>query len=217
MIQALVFDFDGLIIDTEVPIFSAWQETYAQYGAYLEFGEWEVNIGRSGIFDPSKRLEQLTGLNLDRNALVTQTRARSLAMVIDQPILPGILDIITEAANQGFKLGVASSSTEEWVEGHLRRLGLRNMFTSVRCRDHVGVKKPDPAVYNATLEQLGVGKESALAFEDSPPGLHAAKAAGIKCVVIPSILTRHRDFTGADLIIDSMENYGLETLLTILD
>ena len=105
---------------------------------------------------------------------------------------------------------------EEWVENHLRRLGLRSFFTSVKCRDHVGVKKPDPAVYNAVLEQLEVENKSAVAFEDSPPGLHAAKAAGMKCVVIPSTLTKHRDFTGADLIIDSLENYDLKVLLSIL-
>ena len=216
MIQAIVFDFDGLIIDTEVPIFTAWQQTYAAYGVEMPFAEWEVNIGRSGVFVAVGRLEELTGLSLDRDAVQTDTRVRSMAMVVEQPLLPGVREAIDAAASLGLKLSVASSSTEEWVEGHLARLGLRSRFASVRCRDHVGAKKPDPAVYNAALEQLGVQANQAVALEDSPHGLNAAKAAGMQCVAVPSTLTLHMDFGGADLVIGSLADHSLQTLLSML-
>jgi HAD superfamily hydrolase (TIGR01509 family) len=217
MIQAIIFDFDGLIIDTEVPIFTAWQQTYATYGAEMPFAEWEVNIGISGVFDAVRRLEELTGLTLDRESVLMDTRARSMAMVIEQPLLPGVREVIDGAVSLGLKLGVASSSTEQWVEGHLERLGLRSHFGSVRCRDHVGAKKPDPAVYNAALQQLGVPANQAVALEDSAHGLHAALAAGMQCVAVPSILTQHMDFTGADLVVNSLAEHSLQTLLSMLE
>ena len=216
MIQALIFDFDGLIIDTEVPIFTAWQQTYAAYGKEMPLSEWEVNIGISGVFDAVGRLEELTGLTLDRDTVTTDTRARSMAMVVQQPLLPGVREAINDAMALGLKLGVASSSSKEWVEGHLERLGLRPHFGSVRSRDHVGAKKPDPAVYNAALAQLGVQASNAVALEDSPHGLHAAKAAGMQCVAVPSTLTQHMDFTGADLIVNSLADHSLQTLLSML-
>lgn len=216
MIQAIVFDFDGLIIDTEVPIFTAWQQTYAAYGMEMPFAEWEVNIGISGVFDAVGRLEELTGLTLDRESVQADTRARSMAMVVQQPLLPGVREAIDDAMSLGLKLGVASSSTKEWVEGHLERLGLRPHFGSVRSRDHVGAKKPDPAVYIAALQQLGVPANQAVALEDSAHGLHAAKAAGMQCIAVPSTHTRHMDFTGADLVVDSLAEHSLQTLLSML-
>ena len=216
MIQAIVFDFDGLIIDTEVPIFTAWQQTYAAYGMEMPFAEWEVNIGISGVFDAVGRLEELTGLTLDRESVQADTRARSMAMVVQQSLLPGVREAIDDAMSLGLKLGVASSSTKEWVEGHLERLGLRPHFGSVRSRDHVGAKKPDPAVYIAALQQLGVPANQAVALEDSAHGLHAAKAAGMQCIAVPSTHTRHMDFTGADLVVDSLAEHSLQTLLSML-
>ena len=108
---------------------------------------------------------------------------------------------------------VASSSSLGWVEGHLVRLGLREHFTGIRCRDHVKRTKPDPDVYLAALEHLGLRPSEAIAIEDSPHGVSAAKAAGLVCVAVPNEVTRPLDFSHADLVIESFEALTLDEVL----
>ncbi len=219
MIRALVFDFDGLIVETETPALVSWQEIFREYGQELTHERWEENVGRGERIDIVGLLEQLSGRSLDAKALTARRRARHVEMVEAQPILPGVLRCIADARDLGFRLAVASSSSRRWVAGHLERIGLARHFDAVRCRDDadVGVGKPDPAVYLAALRALGVGADEAIAFEDSPRGVQAARNANIFVVAIPNDVTRRMGDAGADLTLHSLADMTLAEIVRIVE
>ncbi len=214
MIRGLIFDFDGLILDTEVPDFASWQEIYAAHGCELAFETWSGGIGTTKFaFDPFENLQMLAGRPLDREAIRAQRRKRYIAMNEAQPILPGVEAYLADARRLGLMIGVASSSTRDWVGSHLTRLGLHAHFACVKCSDDVRNTKPDPELYLLALEALGLAPEEAIALEDSPHGVAAAKQAGMFCVAVPNPLTSRLDLSRADLRLNSLADLPLEQLI----
>lgn len=216
MIKALVFDFDGLILETEEPIYQSWQELYREHGCRLSFEKWTSIIGTDEFeigWDPLAELEEMTGRPLDRERIAPSRRQRELDLIYTQPVLPGVLDYLQDARRLGLKIGLASSSSCDWVRGHLARLGLLDYFESLTASDDVQFTKPDPALYRTAVAELGVQPEQALALEDSPNGVLAAKRAGLFCVVVPNAMTRDLDLDHADLRLDSLADMSLEDLL----
>lgn len=217
MIRALVFDFDGLILETEQPIFLSWQELFASFGFPLPFEVWATTIGSAEAeFDPACELERLLGQPVDWSQVEPQRQQRELALISQQPILPGIEQTLQDARLLGLKIGLASSSSCKWVEGHLRERGLRAYFDVVRAADDVRRTKPDPELYLAVLAELGVPGQQAIALEDSPNGIRAAKAAGMRCVAVPNPLTRQLPLHEADLCLESLAEISLEKLLELV-
>jgi HAD superfamily hydrolase (TIGR01509 family) len=213
MIRAIVFDFDGLILDTELPEFQSWQEIYQTHGCTLSFAVWATCIGTVGAFDPYIYLEEQLGRAVDRAAVEAQQRQRCDALIAVQTVLPGVHDYLAEARRLGLHVGVASSSSRTWVHGHLTRLELSQHFLCIKCRDDVLHPKPDPALYQAALEALGVQPQEAIALEDSPHGITAAKRAGLFCVAVPNPLTSQLSLAHADLQIASLADMPLTRLL----
>ena len=211
--RLVVFDFDGLILDTEAPVYDAWQAIYAEHGQTLSFDKWAECIGTHDLFDPAVELASLCGRALDVAALTARHRTDCDALVAAQRVLPGVRERLEDARRLDVRLGVASSSSRAWVEGHLTRLGLREYFEVVRCRDDVKVVKPDPALYLAVLEATGVAAGEAVALEDSPNGVWAAKRAGMACVAVPNSLTARLDLAHADFTLRSLAELSLAELL----
>jgi len=218
MIQALIFDFDGLIVDTESPDYESWQQVYQSYGCELAVEKWGQIVGGTGAsdFDPHSHLEELCGQQLDREEIWISRRKQYLDELSVQPILPGVLDYLDEAERRGLQLAIASSSPENWVRGHLARLGIYQRFDAIKTADDVKRTKPDPELYLATLEALSRKPEQTLVFEDSPNGVKAAKAAGIYCVAVPNPLTTQLEFIGADLRLNSLSEKTLGELLQMV-
>ncbi len=213
MIRALVFDFDGLILETEVPIFQSWLELFQEYGLDLPFELWAQNIGTADeLFDPVSILSEHVGPQVDLSEAFQRRHSRELELIGDLP-LPGVIDTLNEARALGLKIGLASSSSCRWVEGQLSRLGLRHFFEVVQASDDVERTKPDPELFSSTVELLGVQPEQAIAFEDSPNGILAAKRAGLYCVAVPNDLTRQTDISQADLVLDSLADLPLRDLI----
>ena len=217
MIRAIVFDFDGLILDTEEPVYRSWVEVYEAHGERLPFERWVQIVGSTTAeFHPQRHLEERLGRPLPQEVLEGRVGRRT-EMILAQQVLPGILQHIDEAKSSGLKLGVASSSTRDWVSGHLERLGILGRFDCVRCRDDVNNAKPAPDLYIAVLDCLGVSPSQALAIEDSPNGVIAAKQAGMLCVAIPNSITAKLDLSHADLVLRSLADVSLSDLLKRLD
>jgi len=215
MIRGLIFDFDGLILDTEGPIFQSWVDLFYDHDVKLTLNEWASVIGRSSNehFDPFMLLEEKTGRDLPREKLLSQRYAQEIALCESQPILPGVVDMIMAARSHDLKLGVASSSNRDWVAQHLGRLNLLNYFHIIHTAEDVKKTKPDPELFNLTLNSLNLEPKEAIVFEDSPNGVTAAKAAGIFVVAVPNPLTRQLPLHHADLVIDSLADYTLDDII----
>jgi HAD superfamily hydrolase (TIGR01509 family) len=213
-IRGLIFDFDGLILETEEPDYQAWQEVYSAFGCTLPLAKWATHIGTAAaIFNPYDELEAQLGRPVDRAAIRAQRRRRFADLVAARAVLPGVLEYLTDAERLGLRLGVASSSSREWVVGHLGRLGLTDRFAAIACADEVSHTKPDPALYLVALTALDLRADEAIALEDSPNGIAAAKRAGLYCVAVPNALTRHLPLEAADLRLASLADLPLSLLV----
>ncbi len=213
MIRAVVFDFDGLILDTEEPVYRSWLEVYQAHGEELPFERWVQIVGSTTIgFHPQHHLEERLGRPLPKEVLDRRIGRRT-EMILANHLLPGVVQHIEAAKAAGLKVGVASSSTKEWVRGHLARLDILDRFDCLRCRDDVANAKPEPDLYIAVLDCLGVPAAEAFAIEDSPNGVLAAKRAGMRCVAIPNSITARLDLGQADVLLGSLAEVTLAELL----
>lgn len=209
-VRALIFDFDGLIVDSETPGYHAWSELYATYGCSLPFDKYSACIGTIGGFDLHAYLEEQSGRSFDRGELEAACNVRWLDLMKDQPLLPGIASCVSMAKAHGLKVAIASSSTHAWVARNLRKFGLLDEFDALCTRDDVDAVKPDPALYHLALKKLAVSAAEAIAFEDSPNGILAAKRAGIFCVAIPNPLTKDLPLDMADRRLNSLAEFELD-------
>lgn len=213
-IQGLIFDFDGLILDTESPEFEIWQEIFETYGTHLPLNEWQAALGASfAAFDPVVYLAEKTGQTIDHAAMHHDHRQRSLERIHQMDAIPGIVETLQQAQAMGLKLGVASSSPLKWVEPLLQKLGLFGYFDAIVCSDHVKNIKPDPELFLRCTHELGLTPTEMIAFEDSPNGIRAANAAGIFCVAVPNSLTRQLNIAHADLILEKANAIPLKDLI----
>jgi HAD superfamily hydrolase (TIGR01509 family) len=213
MIRAIIFDFDGLILDTEGPIYESWLEVYQAHGENLPFDQWVQIVGSTTArFNPQRDLEERLGRPLSKE-VVDQRIGRRTELILAQQLLPGVLRLLDSARAAGLKIGLASSSTSDWVSGHLARLGILDRFDCMRCRDQVANPKPQPDAYLAVLDCLRLSAAEAIAIEDSPNGVTAAKQAGLKCVAIPNPITARLDLSQADILFSSLAEVTLPQLL----
>lgn len=215
-IKAIVFDFDGTMIDTEGAIFRSWQDVYRQYGQDLPLSEWARVVGAPGLsFDPHDQLEQLVGAKIPREQLEADRLSREREYINALAVQPGVMELIDEATARGIGLAVASNSTFRWVERHLKRLNLLDRFGAICTADQVENPKPHPDLYLLAAERLGVAPHEAVAIEDSPTGALAAVSAGMYCVVVPIELTKGLTFETVDLTLSSLAEIDLDGLLSL--
>ena len=216
-IKALLFDFDGLILDTETPEFEVWQAIYREYSQELLAETWGQTVGGWGAshFDAAEHLAELVGDGINVEELRARHKFESDALTLSQPILPGVVDYLDEARRMGLRLSIASSSPHSWVDTHLDRLGLAHRFDSIICRDDVapGRTKPHPDLFLKALDAVDVNSDEAIVFEDSPNGVKAARAAGIFVISVPNPMTILLKTDGANLRLSSLADLPLERLL----
>jgi HAD superfamily hydrolase (TIGR01509 family) len=208
-LSAIILDFDGLIVDTETPIFEAWSAAFARRGQVLQLEEWQHALGTFRGFDPCGRLSELLGEKLDCDALDREVREPYLAACEAQPLLPGVVDLLEEARRFGLGTAVASSATRGWVTGWLGKHGIGGLFDGVCGREDVPRVKPAPDLFLLAAHRLGAAPPSCLVFEDSPNGIRAARAAGMRCVAVPNPVTRPLDLGGPDLVLDRAAEVSL--------
>lgn len=212
-VRALVFDFDGVVVDTEGPEYDAWQATWADYGHDLALEEWVACIGTVGGWDPLAELAARVGAGFDPDEAQRRRRARHHPVIraLAEP-LPGVLDLLVEARARGLRTAIASSSDDAWVPPLLEQLGLVAHFEHLSLYDGTCPAKPAPDLYLRACAALGVAPAEAIAIEDSPNGVAAAKAAGLTCVAVPHGLTRGLDLSAADLVLGTLRGVTLDAL-----
>ncbi len=214
MIDALIFDFDGLILNTEFTEYLSWQEVFLSFGVPFPLAVWQQHIGAI-TFDPYAFLDTAVGHAVDRDAIEPRRRQRDREFLTQETMMPGVMDYLQAAREMGLLIGLASSSPHHWVDEHLQRLDITPYFAVVACRDDVDdCPKPDPAVYHFALAQLGVAPGMALALEDSLNGVRAAKAAGVRVTAVPNNMTHTLDFSLADYRLASLADMPLSQLIT---
>lgn len=216
MIRALVFDFDGLILETETPSYETWAEIFREHGHELPMDRWHGYVGSDTGFDPAGHLAALVGEGFDREATQARRDARKTELIAALDVMVGVREYVADAKRLGLRLAIASSSSRVWVLGHLERLRLHSEWDAVRTRDDVARTKPAPDLYLSAVAALGVAPNEAVAFEDSTNGIAAAKAAGLLCVVVPNALTAGMDLSRADVKLSSLAETPLEELLAVL-
>lgn len=209
----MVFDFDGVIIDTEKARYEAMQEIFALHGQILPLQVWMESVGRAAYaIDPFDYLEKLTGEKLDHDRLKSGHKKLEMEMADALPILPGVIERLEEVCNSGGQLAVASSSSRAWVEGHLRKRGLMKYFSVTVCRDDTVRHKPDPEPYRTALIMLNCVPQYSFAVEDSPLGIISAKSAGLNCIAVGCSLTRDLDLSNAHYVFDSLSDVSFAEL-----
>ena len=216
MIRALFLDFDGLVVDTETADYESWRQVYEHHGVRLPRERWVEAIGSDGSsFAPLEQLRELAG-DVDEERVHRFRRERREALFGGLRPLPGVVDWLGEARSAGLAIGVVSSSPRAWVHEHLERVDLRGHVDFLMTRDDVPRVKPHPDLYLRALAHLRIEAAHAIAVEDSPNGLRAARAAGLFCVAVPGPMTRGLHFDSPDLVLESLAERTLESVRGLL-
>ncbi|MEH7458566.1 HAD family hydrolase [Bacillus sp. JJ1127] len=210
--KAIIFDFDGLIVDTETIWFQSFQEVVREYGGDLPLEEFAKCIGTTDevlyTYIEQQLKEKFNRDELKEKVSILHQEKMKMPVARD-----GVKEYLEEAKETGLKIGLASSSSREWVVGFLEGLGIREYFEVIKTKEDVEKVKPDPALYRVTIKELGIEPAEAVVFEDSLNGLKAALAAGLACVVVPNEVTKTLQFENHHLRLGSMKEKSLTEVL----
>jgi haloacid dehalogenase superfamily, subfamily IA, variant 3 with third motif having DD or ED len=220
MIRALIFDFDGLIIDTEWPLIEAYRLVHLAHGVPFDEALFIRSVGHAeytfnpwhGFARPNSASDEIKTPPTDLAALELERRAHKDRLLVIQPVLPGVITLLDAARAKNLRVGLASNSEREWVATHLARVGLLDRFEFLACRGDAA-PKPAPDLYQRVLTHFGLRGREAIAFEDSNTGCLAAKRAHLHVVAVPNRCTAHHDLTPADLVLTSLADRTLDQLL----
>lgn len=214
-IKGLIFDFDGLILDTEYAKFLAWQEIFHFYDLELTYDFIESVFGHVSDSHPViAYLEEKLERKLDSNNLIQQAADNFHVILADLDLREGITNYFLQAQDLGLKMVIASNARISQISPLIDRLGIRDYFHSILTVEDVTKPKPDPEILNLALHRLGMQQWEVIAFDDSNVGLTAAKCAQIICVVVPNALTMHFHFDDPPFILGSFLDKPLISLLT---
>lgn len=214
-LAGILFDFDGLILDTETSEYLTVADAFADHGLELSRADWVSIIGTADHPHWTEMLETALGRPLtDREAVLETRRARHHARISQESIRPGVVALADAARAAGVGVAVASSSPHDWVAGHLENHAIDHLFPVRATRDDVGAAraKPHPDLFLLAAERLGVDPARCVVLEDSEPGVTAANTAGCVSIGVPAGMTAHLRFDHADLVVPSVAELDLDRL-----
>lgn len=214
--SVVVFDFDGLLMDTESTSLASWRYEWLQWGLRLDEATFFADHGADITEERYVELGAAVGPSYDRQVSNARRTAYRDRLHQELGLAAGISRWIGDARSLGLRLAVASSSPRTWVTGHLARAGVVEMFEVLACGDEVAGHKPAPDVYVLALRRLGVDSNCAVAVEDTVHGVAAAQAAGLRCIAIPNPFADRSRFGAADLVLASAAEMTLSQALSSL-
>ena len=215
-VEAVIFDFDGLLMDTESTSLASWQYEWRQHGLELDLSTHFADHGGDVTQERYAKLAAAVGPRFVQAESHARRTAYREQLHLTLGLSAGMAQWLEQAAGLGIRLAVASSSPSTWVTGHLGRVGALELFEALAFGDEVAMPKPDPAVYKLALTRLGVRPDGAVAVEDSPHGVAAAQAAGLRCIAIPNPHVAPARFSAADLLLPSAAQMDLADALQLV-
>ncbi|MGW4548000.1 HAD family hydrolase [Streptomyces violaceorubidus] len=211
--RALLFDLDGTLWDPEPHVYRIYSDVFRDHGHELTRSRWAGVLGTIG-FDLWGSLEELTGRSLDRAALDAHVARRKEEEFAVLRARPGVLGLLHQTDQAGLLRSVVSNSPTAWIRRYIRQCGVDRGWQAIHSPEgDTSRAKPTPHLYREALARLGVAPDEAIAFEDSPSGVRAAHAAGVRCVAVPNAMTASLDLGLAHLRIESFEGTRLEEIL----
>lgn len=212
--RAILFDFDGTIVDTDRPDFMAWAAEFERHGLVLDPAWWLQHLGAQGDgMICVERIERELGHEIDRAAAMARHDSALDDLVRSEPPRPGVRELLEASARSGMTNAVVSSASRRWVSQHLQRLGLTTLFSLLVTREDSERHKPDPAPYLLAEQRLGLGAGAAFAVEDSLVGLRSAERAGVPCLYVPPTMASDAAHAEAEFEVDTLANVDLADLL----
>lgn len=208
-LRALIFDFDGVILDTESAIIEAVRLLHVRHGVSFDPGDLAHAAGSISLGDPWQAMPE----SMDRAQLWREHAVHFDQLCLQLPVLPGVRSWLETARSNGVPVGLASNATAPYLRAHLERLGLAAFFQAVSASDDVANPKPAPDVYLRSAQLIGHHPGDVLAVEDSSVGCQAARSAGLKVLAVPGPSTRNHDFSMAHRVIASLGHLTLDTAL----
>jgi beta-phosphoglucomutase-like phosphatase (HAD superfamily) len=216
-VRAVIFDFDGLLMDTESTSLASWQWAWRQHGLELDVAGFFADHGGDVTQERYARLARAVGPGFALEEIHAGREAFRSTLHHDLGLSAGIAEWLDQSGQFGIRLAVASSSAGDWVRGHLSRVGVLARFEVLACGDEVPRAKPDPGVYTLALQRLGVPACCCVAVEDTPHGIAAARAAGLRCVAIPNQHADPARFGAADVVLASAADCDLPAVLGAIE
>ncbi len=207
-LRAVLFDFDGIIVDTEWAIYESWRKLFEAHDHPLPLDIYNRCIGSNfDTWSPKIHLEDLTGKDFDWHDLDESRNTRIRAELEGSDALPGVRESLQLLATHNIPVAVVSSSSHDWVDGWIAKLGLTASFATTVCRGDAPNIKPAPDLFLEAARRLDLRPADCLVIEDSVNGIRAAKAGGMPAIAVPNRVTRDCDFSQADLILNSLEEF----------
>lgn len=214
--QAVIFDMDGLLVDTETCDYEAWRELHAAHGQELSMAEYCYSAGLYGCWDQMyEALSRVSGVSPEQLHASREPRFRELVSAALCPSAE-LLRLLADLRAQGIARAVASSSDRDWVFELLDGLGLTAEFQAIATGHDVERRKPAPDLYLLAARRLGVDPTGCVALEDSSHGLAAARAAGMRAIAIPNPVSRHQDLSQAHLRVAHFGDVTLDLLRRLM-
>ena len=193
MIKAIIFDFDGLLIDTETYVYQSFADMYEDYNLTFPKEDWTNSIGGKRSIDPYEGL-RLKHPEISRIDFEAENEKRYKQLIKGKTSREGVLDYLIRAKELELKIAIASSSAREWIDEHMKQLDLIDYFDFICTSDDVQHVKPNPELYQKVLSHFSLEPNEAIVFEDSPNGSLAAINAKIPCVIVPNSITKSLTF-----------------------